>query len=92
MHKNTGCELCEARKNKGGTYLNVHPWFFELVCRTHNVPMLCLKEHRGELYDIEQREVEKLARQRYGDGRKPREAGVASIRGHWHEHYVEIKT
>jgi len=53
--------------------------------------MLCLKEHRGELYDIERREVEKLARQRYGDGRKPRGTGMVSIRGHWHEHYVEEK-
>jgi len=81
------CRLCEAYKNKDGTYRDVHEWFFELICDTHKVPLLVLKEHRAKLTDEEEIIVGQIAEILYPN-RKPRGTGMHSIVDHWHEHYI----
>lgn len=81
------CRLCDAYKNKNGTYRDVHEWFFELICDTHKVPLLILKEHRAELTEEEKIIAQKINNLLHPD-RKPRGTGMHSIVDHWHEHYI----
>ena len=77
------CSLCNV-KNK--------EWesdkFFGLICRTCNVPMIVLKEHKASLTDEEAQEFKKLIKIYYPD-RKPRNVGMRSLPNHWHEHLIK---
>lgn len=73
------CDLCGLHSEVG--FGN----FFVVQCRSCEVPMIVLAEHRGWITPEEFQQVVSYARA-YFPGYSLRGAGMRSIPSHWHEH------
>ena len=77
------CSLCGLK----GT-LHEDDVFVVDFCATHtDTPMAVLKRHVVEPTREELSHIYEVMAARHPD-RKPRGTGMASIKGHWHEHWI----
>lgn len=84
-HRTKKCSLCKVKNKYWENGL-----FFEINCKHHFIPMLVLKQHKGNLTEEEKMVLMEIIDTRH-PGKFPN-GSMSHSNEHWHTHITKKKT